>query len=302
MRWRDWFLFLAVVTLASATSALALDAWLASAMRPPDDFERVELTSPQDPPLEAAPTAAEATEPPPTLDDYRTPIVERSIFDSSRVGGTPEEIVEEDGEQPVRDLDAELVLTSVSLEPRWSTALIREGRKDPLPSLYAVGDALADAIVESIERRRVYLRRDTGALEYLEIGAEPARSKKKSSRSKRTNWSEGVEKVDDTHFVIDRDMLDQAMGNMSALSRAARVRPKKKGGQYIGYRLYRIRTTGPLKPLGLRNNDVVTAVNGMSITSPDQALKAFNTLQTASTIELEIERKGKPMTIEYEIQ
>lgn len=324
---------LAVVAVVAAGLAFGINRLIAGKIRPPSDAELVELGGARGDRDEAADggdaevvaDGADRTVAdrggkgnrnrgarPPTLDGYMTPIMDRSLFDSSQVGSTGSAIATAEGEeQEATDLGATLVLTMVAEDPRYSSALIQMDQQDPFPEMFKNGDALADAEVERIERRRVYLRRGNGALEYLEIGGEGKNKSRGSDRSEdratkkrrgRIDWSEGITKIDDTHYQVERDSVDNALGNLDRLSRDARVVPNFVDGKSNGFKIFSIKRNSAYKHLGLQNNDVITGVNGMAITSPESALDVYSKLQNESNISLDIIRKGQEMTMEYDIR
>ncbi len=328
MNKRNLIILFAIVTVLGAIVPIAINRLLAAKIRPPEGTQLVEFADPDgdkspdgEPAAEAGDADARASGPAskpqrarkPTLDSYMRPIMDRSLFDSSKVGSTGEAIAGggEGMEQEATDLGATLILTSVAVDPQWSTALILAEADADFPDVFAIGDALADAKVETIERKRVYLRRQSGALEYLEIGGEKAKKKKKRSateddgkkkRRGRTDWSEGITKIDDTHYQVDRTAIDNALGQLDRLSRDARVVPNYQDGKTNGFKIFSIKRNSAYKHLGLKNNDVLSGVNGMEIRDPKSAMDVYNKLQSESSVSLEIIRKGETMTIEYDIQ
>ena len=322
MKRRTLILLFAVMTALSGTGAIALTRVLAVKIAPPEGAELVEMDTGDKPETVADKgegvvadrgnrrDKARASRPP-TLDTYRRPIVGRSLFDSSQADQPLTSTSTAEGEeQEATDLGATLILTSVAGDRRYSTALILADKEDPYPGVFAEGDALADdATIDEIQRRRVYVKRGTGAREYLEIGGE-APKKSRSSRSSddadskrrgRIDWSEGVTKIDDTHFQIERSAVDSALANLDRLSRDARVVPNFQDGKSNGFKIFSIKRNSAARNLGLQNNDVITGVNGSPLTSPDKALQMYSSLQNESSISLEIIRKGEPVTMEYDI-
>lgn len=321
---------MAAVAVLAAGLAFGINRILAGHIRPPHDAELVKIGGDSGDGGEAvADGGASASSPADqggrgggkgdrprstphvTLDGYMNPIMDRSLFDSSQVGSTGGAIATAEGEeQEATDLGATLVLTMVAQNPTLSSALIKLDQQDPYPEMFGVGDALADAEVESIVRRRVYLRRGNGALEYLEIGGETKKKsrtlgsgEKKATRKKgRIDWAEGITKVDDTHYQVERDSLDNALANLDRLSRDARVVPNFVDGKSNGFKIFSIKRNSAYKHLGLQNNDVITGVNGMPITSPEKALDIYSKLQSESNISLDIIRKGQETTMEYDIR
>jgi general secretion pathway protein C len=84
--------------------------------------------------------------------------------------------------------------------------------------------------------------------------------------------------------------------------REVRFVPEVRDGVPFGLRLFAVRPDGPFASLGLRNGDIVRSVNGISLTSPDSALKVYATLKVASHLSVTIDREGCPFTIEVSVQ
>ena len=78
--------------------------------------------------------------------------------------------------------------------------------------------------------------------------------------------------------------------------------PSQKDGKTQGYKLYGIRRGTLPKLLGLKNGDMITAINGDELTSIDKAMALYTKLRRASRLEVNIVRKGKSMTKEIQIQ
>jgi general secretion pathway protein C len=87
-----------------------------------------------------------------------------------------------------------------------------------------------------------------------------------------------------------------------ALAKGARVVPAVKNGQPDGFKLYAIRPSSVYAKLGLTNGDTLQAINGFQLTSADKALEVYTKLREATQLEVEITRRGKPMTLKYSIR
>jgi general secretion pathway protein C len=112
-----------------------------------------------------------------------------------------------------------------------------------------------------------------------------------------TDYSAGIQKVDDNNFVLDRKMVDEVVNNPMAIAKGARVVPSAKG-----FKLYAIRPSSVFAKLGLSNGDTLASINNIDLTSADKALEAFTKLREASSLELEVTRRGKPVTLKYQIK
>lgn len=70
-----------------------------------------------------------------------------------------------------------------------------------------------------------------------------------------------------------------------------------RDGKPIGYKVFSIRRGSGLWVLGLESGDIARSVNGVSLASPEAVLHLPQTLAKADTLEIELERKGRPVTL-----
>lgn len=112
----------------------------------------------------------------------------------------------------------------------------------------------------------------------------------------------GVKKIDENTYEIDKSLVDKALANPMALAKGARVVPAVKNGKPDGFKLYAIRPSSVYAKLGLSNGDTLQSINGFELTSADKALEVYTKLREATQLEVEITRRGKPMTLKYSIR
>jgi len=112
----------------------------------------------------------------------------------------------------------------------------------------------------------------------------------------------GIKKITENTYEIQRSTLESVLGNMSLLSRSARIVPEIRDGKAAGFRLYSVRPDGPFALIGMQNGDVISSINGLEITSPEKALEVYAKLKSASHLSLGLERNGAKVTKEYSIR
>jgi general secretion pathway protein C len=112
----------------------------------------------------------------------------------------------------------------------------------------------------------------------------------------------GIKKIDENTFEIDRALVDKVMTNPMAVAKGARIVPAVKNGKPDGFKLYAIRPTSVYAKLGLTNGDTLESVNGMDFSSADKALEIYTKLKDATSLELDVTRRGKPITLKYTIR
>ncbi|MGC6508943.1 MAG: type II secretion system protein GspC [Myxococcota bacterium] len=239
-------------------------------------------------------------------DSYVRSIINRSIFDSSKVNEkltTKPDINPEDG--VLSDLEATLLGTVVAVPPEYSVALIKDNKSNA-SSPYALGDNLLnEAQIIGIEQKRVLLKRSNGTIEYIELGDKES---EKGSRTKGKSGADGEEdsgvtKEGPNKYIVDQAVLDQLLENPEQLASQVRVIPHKdEGGQIDGYRLSGIRRNSIFYKLGVKNGDIIHNVNGMPLNSMSSAMDAYNSLGSSKNFSFEITRRRQKQNFDYEVR
>jgi general secretion pathway protein C len=112
----------------------------------------------------------------------------------------------------------------------------------------------------------------------------------------------GIKKIDDNNYEIDKGLVEKVLLNPMAVAKGARVVPSMKNGKPDGFKLYAIRPSSAFARLGLANGDTLQSINGFELTSADKALEVYTKLREATSLEVEVTRRGKPVTLKYSIK
>jgi len=111
-----------------------------------------------------------------------------------------------------------------------------------------------------------------------------------------------IQKVSDTEFNVDRAVVDKILENQAELMRSARIVPESKDGKVVGIRMFGIRPDTLLGTLGMQNGDRLESINGFNMSSPEKALEAYARLRTATNLNVKLNRRGSPVSIDYRIK
>lgn len=111
-----------------------------------------------------------------------------------------------------------------------------------------------------------------------------------------------IQKVSDTEFNVDRSVVDKILENQAELMRSARIVPEQRDGKVVGVRLFGIRPDTLLGTLGLQNGDRLETINGFNMASPEKALEAYARLRTSPNLNVKVNRRGNPVSIDYRIK
>jgi len=195
-------------------------------------------------------------------------------------------------------------------DPRWSVAIIRDVDEKSVGP-YSIGSKVREALISDIEEARVYLE-VSGRKEYLDLldkapAATPGTPPPVVAAAPTTDpvmaeLDRGIKKIGEHNYEVQRQTVDSLLGNMSLLSRSARIVPEIRDGKAAGFRLFSVRPDGPFGKIGLQNGDVISSINGLEMTSPDKALEVYTKLKSASHLSVGLERNGQKINKEYNIR
>ncbi len=113
---------------------------------------------------------------------------------------------------------------------------------------------------------------------------------------------EEVKKLSANRFLVNREDVTAAVGDVNRFMTQARLRPHFEMGKPGGYSVSEIVPGSLMEKLGLKNNDIIKKVNGIGVNRPEEIMQAYAQLQQDSNIELEIDRGGRIEILRYEIR
>lgn len=306
-----WLLYLLLVTAAAALAAEMVNAYISSQLAAP-------LKSAQ---TQASGTAGPVTQKAP-LTHYEA-INKRNIFNATPPSETPasppvSEPLPPVPEPPATPLPFKLVGTVAGANtPRFA---ILETTANPAgQAVYQVGDMVQQVVIVDIRSDCVVLERGAGRREALcfqaDSGTAPPQQSAVPAPAARQAavapppaprsgdaGSTGIVRVDPGTWRVSRELILENFANVGSLSSQATVTPYFVQGQQQGFRLSRISSAGLLQQIGIQEGDVLQTVNGLNLYTPQEALQAYQQLQTESTVRIHILRNNRPTTLTYELR
>lgn len=109
----------------------------------------------------------------------------------------------------------------------------------------------------------------------------------------------GVAQVGEGQYRVSAALADRLLGDLSVLAREVRIVPAFVNGRAEGFKLFGLRPGAALAGLGLRNGDVVSAIDGIPLDSPESALQAYERAQKVDRVVVAVTRRGAPMTLTW---
>jgi len=187
--------------------------------------------------------------------------------------------------------------------------------KVPPQELYRIGEEVSPGVfLESIGYGEVVLRRGAERLqlkiEENDAGSVGGRALPSRARyapttpsTATTADSGGVREVAPNSYLVERDTVSESLASLSNMMKDIRVVPSfDDAKEPNGYRVASIRFGSLLDKLGVKRGDIVQTINGLPISDPDRAYQAYQQFKEETSVQVEVLRGGKPITLSYEIQ
>jgi general secretion pathway protein C len=270
---------------------------------------RQDQTPPQDPELTPS-KPAEKARPRPPLSRYRA-IAERNLF-RIEAGGQPLA-------EPAIDIEA-LKETQLKLK-LWGTVsgqgpeayAVIEDSQSRRQNLYRVGDAVQSAVLKMILREKVVLEvedRDE-ILQMEEVpGARgpaprpmPGGMGKEGPDLRADIPSPTAPPAPRPQTIRLRPAMLQAMlGQVEDPLKDLTLQPHQTDGVPDGLALTGIQPRSVFRRLGLRDGDVITAIDGEPVRSAEQLGVIFERLTSGTGLNLELNRRGRPTTLNFQVE
>jgi general secretion pathway protein C len=272
--------------------------------------------------LELTPSKpAEKARPRPPLSRYRA-IAERNLFRIDTGGPAPA--------APAIDIEA-LKQTDLKLK-LWGTVsgqgpeayAVIEDSKTRRQNLYRVGDAVQSATVKMILREKVVLevedRDEILQMQEVPGGRGPAPRPMPGAGGdggfdpREMPGGEGGDmaesQVEAPPPVAPRPqtirlrpaMLQAMLGQVEDPLSDLTLQPHQTDGVSDGLALTGIQPRSVLRRLGLRDGDVITAIDGEPVQSAEQLGVIFERLNSGTGLSLELNRRGRPTTLNFQVE
>jgi general secretion pathway protein C len=176
--------------------------------------------------------------------------------------------------------------TVASEIPRYSIAIISDGGKDQ--EVYIIGDSVGNnTTLHAIYPDRVVLN-EKGVLTNLKLPREFEDAPVSNSRRE----SVATRQIDDTQSI--QAVVTQ---NLTKLTDVIRPTPYRVGGEQVGFRVYPGRDRKQFAALGLKPGDIITDIDGQTLSDASQAMQIFQSLGSAEEVTVNLDRDGQIETL-----
>ena len=305
-----WAVILALVAIAAFLDAQGMMQFVGVSLDPDD--KQLAL-----PPLVARTAAVSASST--SHSTSADPILSRNPFDSVTGPLNALPVPEETPQAAPLDLSdpygapdcdgVQVIIIAASADPDWSFAALETSQEKGKSMLRRRGGDLGGRTVKFIGWDRVWLTsgnqlcqsqmfKPPGAPSASAAPAPPPQP----GGGVADDIKNGIQKVANNEFNVDRGVVDKILENQAELMRQARIVPEQENGKVVGIRLFGVKPDSLLGELGMENGDRLEKINGFDMTSPEKALEAYARLRTADHLTVSVNRRGQDQNIDYNIK
>lgn len=236
---------------------------------------------------------------PQPITDYET-IIASSLFGVPDQGTVSQTVPPASATGPLRSAEA-LGLRLVGVVaggPTTSRAII-EDMATQATCPYKTGDIIAAATIQSIESDRVILiHNGQSKVLYLQAG----RAAKSQGPFGPNDVRESQADVPRTIEAVQQPSPPSVrLGYVEDLFRKATIEPYIKDGRTEGLKISGLEQSPLAAIVGLRNGDIVQAVNGQSLDSKQKAFQVLKKARSQSKISMQLLRNGKPKDLSLDL-
>lgn len=167
--------------------------------------------------------------------------------------------------------------------------------------------------VDRIDRLKLIVKNlSTGECEYIEGESyTPPRPTKKAPQvlssaqskefKKRNKKLSGIE-TDGNNFKIDKKFLQTKLKDMNSILTQAKGIPIRNPDGTLSFKIIEVEEGGVFDYLGITNEDIITQINGNSITDMTEVMGYLGKISNLPNLNLTIKRNGEEVTQNYSIK
>ena len=237
--------------------------------------------------------------------DYAA-IVQRNLFatadraDSSPATPPPPQTL--DSVVPAEELGLRLVGT-IAGGPTASRAIIQDTKSNATGS-YRIGDAVASATVEAIQRDAVILQYRGRPLVVKLCPGKTENREQKTEEGRQKTQDAGLMAKGQSRPSSGVDASSSASshaGSVAEVFRKVTMEPYVKDNRAEGLKITGLENLPMAQALGLQNGDVVQSVNGQPLTSKQKAFQVLMKARTQSKMDMQLLRDGRSTKLSFHL-
>ncbi len=171
-------------------------------------------------------------------------------------------------------------------------------------TLYSVGDGVKDADIVYIGKDKVILMRSNGQQETLFLTQKEAQDSP-GYPTHTTQWSNIITQLGENAYRVDPQAFAQAVPHLAYFIDELDMTTAFENGKAYGVRIGAIGSDSIGAALGLQPDDIITEIDGIAPTTPQQRVTIYQKILTDRTegpVQVTLVRDGQTYTQTYYVQ
>ncbi len=161
--------------------------------------------------------------------------------------------------------------------------------------IYKLGSKIKEATVIKIVMGEVVLEKG-GKTETLKL------NKQAGAFTKADDKNSAILYLADDKILVNRKILSSKISNVFETFSSVKIKPYYEAKEVSGMIVDGINQNSIIASAGIKNNDVVTAVNGQKISSYQKALQILSKIKGQSQIKVSLLRDGQVRNLNYRME
>ncbi|MBU1007933.1 hypothetical protein KKA53_02550 [Candidatus Dependentiae bacterium] len=182
-------------------------------------------------------------------------------------------------------------------EEKSITMIIDETRKE---TMHHVGDIIKDAQIIKIGKTSITLLRANGQHETISLRKQEV----PETHDLDKKWNSVVKKVKDDTFEIDIKQFPKQIPSLGTLTEMLSMLTAYNAGKPIGIKLASLAPDGIGELLGLKQNDIITAIDDIQTANIKNRITAYDSIikkQTGDSITINLKRGQQALNLNYKL-
>ncbi len=167
--------------------------------------------------------------------------------------------------------------------------------------MYYIGATIKDAQIIKIARNRIVLLRSNGQQEVYYLREDY----NQLAKPKDKQWLFVINKLDDFSFELDPIKFKREINSLGEFIEVLQLRTAYEQGKPIGIKVGSIDQNEVSSVLGLKQHDIITSINEVTIAEQRNRIEIFdtiNTLKDGDTINVALRRDKKDIILSYQLK
>lgn len=212
--------------------------------------------------------------------------------------GSGTDIAAVETEQPIQPTSLNLTLKGILADQGTNNRVALIASSGQKEKVYRVGDKVEGADIIRIEARRVIIRRN-GVTEALDLQVNRPGAQ---SAVGRTTGPARILSLGENDRVIPVNTFKQQLSNLPTLLQQAQAIPQMNNGEQTGFRIVSINPGSIFEQIGIRQDDVINAVNDMPVRNVADAMNVYRTLATTNSFRVGLVRNGRDVVLNLSVR